>query len=338
MARTAVTPMGFARAMVLAYRQAGRDPAQALRQAQITPSQLQDPAARMSALQMETLSAAAMRELDDEALGWFSRRLPWGSHGMLVRASLTAPDLGLALARWCRHHALLVDDVRLVFTRDGPLARVCIDERRPLGPFREIALVTLLRQVHGVSCWWIDARIPLAGVAFPFAAPPHADAFDAMFPGPVRFGAPQASLAFDASYLDEPMRRDEAALQQMLQRGLALTVLPYRRERLLAQRVRTLLRTRVAELRDAAAVAAALHVSPRTLHRQLRDEGTSLQALKDEARRALAVALLQRTQRPVKQVAQAAGFRSEKSFARAFRQWTGQSPAELRGRAGPQEV
>ena len=28
-----------------------------------------------------------MQELDDEALGWFNRRLPWGSYGMLARAS-----------------------------------------------------------------------------------------------------------------------------------------------------------------------------------------------------------------------------------------------------------
>jgi AraC-like DNA-binding protein len=334
--RTAVTPIAFARCMVQAYRQAGRDPAEALRQARITPAQLRDPAARISAAQMETLSAAAMQALDDEALGWFGRRLRWGSHGMLVRASLTAPTLGLALARWCRHHGLLVDDVRLVLERDGGLTRVRIEEHRDLGAFREFCLVTLLRQVHGVACWWVDARIPPAEAAFPFAAPPHADAYGAMFPGPVRFGAGQASLAFEAAWLAEPMRRDEAALRQMLQRGLAITVLPYRRERLLAQRVRTLLATRVAELRDAAAVAAALHVSPRTLHRQLRAEGTSLQALKDEARRTLAEALLQRTQRPVKQVAQAAGFRSEKSFARAFRQWTGTTPAELRrGSAQP---
>jgi len=43
-----------------------------------------------------------------------------------------------------------------------------------------------------------------------------------------------------------------------------------------------------------------------------------------------AMHLLRRTARPVKQVAQAVGFRSEKSFARAFRDWTGESPAEYR--------
>ena len=41
----------------------------------------------------ELLSAAAMQELDDESLGAFSRQLPWGSYGLLARASLTAPTL-----------------------------------------------------------------------------------------------------------------------------------------------------------------------------------------------------------------------------------------------------
>ena len=81
-------------------------------------------------------------------------------------------------------------------------------------------------------------------------------------------------------------------------------------------------------------MAALLYVSPRTLHRQLKDEGASLQTLKDEVRQSHASELLLRTQRPIKQVAQAAGFRNEKSFMRAFKGWTGQSPAEFRRQGG----
>jgi AraC-like DNA-binding protein len=313
--------------MVAAYRQAGRDPAAALRQARITPAQLRRSDARIDALQMEQVSAAAMQELDDEALGWFSRRLPWGSYGMLCRASISAPDLGVALKRWCRHHRLLVEDVLLSLRVEGGTATLSIDEQARLGGFRELCLVTLLRSVHGFACWAVDSRIPLREVAFPFAAPPHHDAYPLMFPGPIRFSAPRAALVFDAAYLALPLRRDERALRTMLQRALPLTVRPYRRDRLLAQRVRELLRGGAG---TAAALAEALHVSVRTLHRQLRDEGSTLQALKDEVRRDTAIALLARSQRPVKQVAAAAGFRNPKSFARAFRQWTGMSPEQWR--------
>ncbi len=323
----ALTPMAFIRAMVAAYRAAGRDPAGALQEARIAPAQLRRADARIDALQMETFSARAMQELDDEALGWFSRRLPWGSYGMLCRASITAPDLGVALKRWCRHHRLLVDDVLLSLESAGDAATLAIDERVPLGEYRELALVTLLRSVHGFACWAIDSRIPLREAAFPFTAPPHADAYPAMFPGPVRFGAARTALVFDAAYLALPLRRDEPALRTMLQRALPLTVRPYRRDRLLAQRVRELLR---AGALTAPALAEALHVSVRTLHRQLRDEGLPLQALKDEVRRDTALALLARTQRPIKQVAAEAGFGSPKSFARAFRQWTGQTPEQWR--------
>src|SRR5690606_15507528 len=105
----AETPIAFIRAIVLGYRARGQDPASALRQAQIPESALTVPAARITAAQMETISALAMQELDDEALGWFSRRLPWGSYGMLARASRTSPTLEIALKRWCRHHRLLTD-------------------------------------------------------------------------------------------------------------------------------------------------------------------------------------------------------------------------------------
>ena len=48
-----------------------------------------------------------------------------------------------------------------------------------------------------------------------------------------------------------------------------------------------------------------------------------------------AIELLQRTRRPIKLVAQAAGFQNEKSFIRAFKGWTGHSPADYRRQATP---
>jgi AraC-like DNA-binding protein len=116
----------------------------------------------------------------------------------------------------------------------------------------------------------------------------------------------------------------------MLQNALPLTVLQYRRDRLLVQRVRQALATHAQLTHSAEALAALLHVSQRTLHRQLKEEGATLQGLKDEVRKSRAIELLQRTTRPIKQVAEAAGFQNEKSFIRAFKGWTGTTPAEFR--------
>jgi AraC-like DNA-binding protein len=94
--------------------------------------------------------------------------------------------------------------------------------------------------------------------------------------------------------------------------------------------VRELLHAHPGSAHTAEALAALLHLSSRTLHRQLHEEGLSLQALKDEVRQAQAMDQLRRSQRPIKQVALAVGFRNEKSFARAFRAWTGVTPGEFR--------
>ena len=327
---TAATPIGFVQAIVLAYERRGLSPAHALEQAQIAPSSVLIDTARITAWQMERISGAAMQELDDEALGWFSRRLPWGSYGMLARASLSAPSLGVALKRWCRHHGLIADDITLTLSTTGQTAQLSLAEHRELGALREFCLVSVLRNVLGVACWLIDSRIPLLGAQFPFSPPSHQDAYAVLFSGTTLFDTAPAAIRFDARYLALPLRRDEGALQQMLERALPLTVLPYRRDRLLVQRVRQALAAHPALTHSADALAALLHVSPRTLHRQLKEEGASLQALKDEVRRARAMALLLRTQRPIKQVAEAAGFQNEKSFMRAFKGWTGQSPAEFR--------
>ncbi len=323
------------RAILLAYERYGVDPSEVLRQGQITPEMLQSANARITAGQMEAISERAMRQLDDEALGWFGRKLPWGTLGMLCRASLPSPNLEVALKRWFRHHRLVADDLGLSLSAGGGRATVAIEEHRDLGAVREFCLVSYLRYVHGYACWAVDSRISLLEVGFPFPEPPHGDVYPLLFPGPVSFGADRAHFTFDARYLSLPQRRDDAALREMLRHALPLTVLQYRRDRLLVQRVRRLLAEHPADAHDAEEVARHLHLSTRSLHRHLRDEGASLQALKDEVRRARAVELLSRTERPVKQVANAVGVADEKAFSRAFKGWTGETPRAYRRRGGP---
>jgi len=328
----AATPIAFVEAILAGYAKYGVDPARAVQRSRIPPSALGDPAQRVTAAQFEALSWIAMQELDDEALGWFSRKLPWGAYGLLCRASITSATLGLALARWARHHRILIDDVRLALEMRDGMASLSIEEIGDLGPFREFALVTLLRYALGYACWALDEKIPLFEAAFPFAAPAHADVYRKLFSPTLRFDAPRAQISFDAAYLDRPLQRDEAALQKMLKRALPLTVLPYRRERDLRARVQQVLRMPNARLPGADDLAQGFNISTRTLHRQLSREGASLRALKRKEQMERAKETLLRSDQPIKRVAFAVGFRNEKAFTRAFKQWTGEAPGEFRAR------
>lgn len=322
--------MAFVRCVAAAYAQRGMAADGALQVAQIAPNQLRDDSARITALQMELLCAHAMRELDDEGLGWFSRRLPWGSYGLLARASISSPSLGLAMARWCRHHGLLTDDIALSLHGDGRVVTVQLQMARDLGDMQEFCVVSVLRNLLGFASWLVDARLPLFRASFPFAAPAHAQVYDLLFDAPVRFGAAHASLELDAQWLQLPVLRDEAALNTMLQRALPIQVRPYQPAQPLLQRVRQTLAAHPQCAHTAATLAAALHMAPRSLHRQLQQQGASLQQLKDDVRRARALHLLLRTEQPLKRVAQACGFAGEKSFIRAFHQWVGQAPGAYR--------
>ena len=324
--------MAFVQAILRAYAAQNKSPAKALEFAQITPSQAKKASAHITALQMERISSFAMHELNDEVLGCLSRQLPWGTYGMLVRASLTSPTLGVALKRWCRHHGLVADDIELsVEERDGK-AHIRLRELKDLGEQREFGVLSVLRNLYGVACWLVDSRITLEQVHFAFEAPVHQAVYPLMFQGPVLFGSatPISELVMNASYLALPLRRDEAALQRMLETALTLTVLQYRKDRLLLTQVKQALAMYPQDTHSAEDLAPLLNLSPRSLHRQLKEEGTSLQVLKDEVRHERAIELLQRTRKPIKQVAESAGFQNEKSFIRAFKQWTGQTPAAFR--------
>jgi AraC-like DNA-binding protein len=68
-------------------------------------------------------------------------------------------------------------------------------------------------------------------------------------------------------------------------------------------------------------VAAALHVSERTLQRHLRDEGTSFAAVLDDERRDLAAAWLDEGRLSRTEIAYLLGFSQPSSFSRAARRW-----------------
>lgn len=78
------------------------------------------------------------------------------------------------------------------------------------------------------------------------------------------------------------------------------------------------------------AVARAAGCSRQTLYRRLREEGASFESLVEKVRRRVALRLLRDPDLSVKEIAYRLGFAEPAAFSRAFKRWTGRSPAAWR--------
>lgn len=72
-------------------------------------------------------------------------------------------------------------------------------------------------------------------------------------------------------------------------------------------------------------------MSGRTLRRHLSERGASFQSLVNEVKARLAERHLSERRLAVGEIAYALGFSEPSAFHRAFKRWTGKTPAEFRG-------
>lgn len=77
-------------------------------------------------------------------------------------------------------------------------------------------------------------------------------------------------------------------------------------------------------------VAKRVFVSSRTLQRRLADESTNFRTLLLEVRREMAEKYIADKSMPLAEISYMLGFADTSSFSRAFKQWTGGSPALFR--------
>jgi len=330
-------PIAFVQGMLSGIRARGQaapvDATAALEDAGIAPALLDAPGARVTAEQYVALFALLMERLDDEALGFLSRRLKRGSFALMTRATLGAPTFEVALRRVAHTFGLLQDDLTLVLLHEGPLAGFGLRLNDRAAVQQNFLHELMLRVYWRLLAWLHGGRLAARRFDFGFELPPYADGYAKVFPGPLQFGQPCTAVWFDAGALQTPVHRDTQAKNVFLAAAPANVILPRLAEQAVSARVRSVLQQNRPAWTDLATAASSLHMSVSTLQRHLATEGTSFQSLKDQLRRDLAIVRLNTSTVPLAALAEELGFADSAAFQRAFKAWTGGAPGSYRRRA-----
>jgi AraC-like DNA-binding protein len=253
--------------------------------------------------------------------GWTLQYM--GLIGQLMKHS---PTLGDALRSFAVYHRLDCQGGAVFLVESKEAASLGYVVHQPGLDGIEFVYDTVM------ACGWnfirelIGPQSLLLKVVFARTRPSDMQPYRDYFRTRLQFDSDHTALYLPRRLLDQPVPGADAKLRREIESRLQsasaadLTVRLHRALRLL------LLNGDVSG--DHIAEQLAMH--RRTLHRRLKARGTTFQQVLDDVRWDLSRQLLGLTMLPLDRVASATGYADTSTFVRAFRRWSGTTPARWR--------
>ena len=297
----------------------------------LTPQMLADGDARISAAQFCVAWAEALRLTGNRALPLaIAGATPPGAFGIVEYVCRSAPTLGEALRQWVRYLNLLDDAVTVGLAIDGDRAclRVERESEAPAPASHELCWALVARYARELSL----QPFRITAVELAHRAPDDVAAFRAWFDAPVVFDAETTQLVMPAAALEANLASSDPALLAILTRAAdELAKQATSDPPLIAQVKRAIHDALRSDEAHVEVVAQRLGMTPRSLQRRLKDDGTSFQAVREDVRRALAQRYLD-DGLAIAEISFLLGFSEPAAFHRAFRRWHGTTPHSFRTR------
>jgi AraC-like DNA-binding protein len=250
-----------------------------------------------------------------------------GPVGFLMQS---APNLRVALGIGTRQFRLHNPGGTIAYTESGSfctfsytiLGRGHVGDEQALD-MALAGMFIVMRTLCGNS--WQPTEVHLA-----HSRPRNLAPFRRLFQAPLVFDSEETALVFRSQWLDRPLATSDPFLHVLMKQYVRDTELVPGEE--LSVQLRRVLPSLITRGHATPAKAARrLDLGVRTLNRRLEEEGLCFSQLHDESRYSLARQLLRFTRMPVGQVASSLAYANASAFTRAFRRWSGESPARWRG-------
>lgn len=314
-------------------------PAEAMRLAAGLPAELPaDANARVPAIHLEKLVCAGFALTRDPLVGLrlseYANPTGFGVLGYIRQACATLQEV---IDMTMRYEALVSDIGRTSLLHQPGVTLWCWDCKTDNPLFRRQATEYLL------GCWRaIQIRMltappqPILRVSLrhePPADPSLVAEYERVFGCPVYFNQPVSALVLPNDALKQPLAHPDAALQQVLEQHALQLIGRRDQPRSFIDRARMHLQVLLQQGDGSReALAEAMGMSGRNLHRQFEREGGSYRQLHDELRLEMAQRYLAGSAETIDGVAARLLFGGSQSFIRWFRLASGETPGQYRKR------
>ncbi len=315
-------------------RAAGLDTERLLRKAEIAPEQLSSPKGRIELEKVVLLQRYCNGVLKDEAAGNLGAPLRPGYFRYMMLSAVHAGNLVAALQRCCEYFNLFENTFHFkMMTQSGQTEfRLEMVNDTPLRtPY---AVDFVLSSVHRFLGWLGNHRLILNQVNHTFSPPGYRDEYRYTYYGaPVLFNQPYNSWTLETKYLDQAIVQNEATVEAYMRRAPLDLYLPLDAGGEATEQVRTRIwqgfsnHSLAPSLED---IARDCGLTPQTLRRRLKAEGTLFQTVKGQVRRDIAIHHLGKNEHSIEAIAAKAGYSEPSAFIRAFKIWTGFTPLQFR--------
>jgi AraC-like DNA-binding protein len=317
----------FAKVLV----RAGHDVEAWLRPHGLTAALLTERELRLSHRVAAALVREAVALTGDSALGLRAAGcVEPGDFDVVEYAAANCANAGEAMRLAGRIIALMHEGISMQLDAEGPLAALRIRELpgvERVPAFIEFVFASFL--AYGSRSLGHRTRPLCVDLAHP--GPADRTDYEQIF-RQVRFDAPEHVMWIKAAALELPhCASDRSLLQILTSHADGLLQQLARRPMSFAERTRDAIARELSAGHVVAEhIARRLAVSLRTFHRRLAEEGTSHGALVDDVRRSEAMRHLAGGSFSIAEISFLLGFAHPNAFHKAFKRWTGTTPAHYR--------
>jgi AraC-like DNA-binding protein len=291
---------------------------------------LEDPRAALSREAWLALLDRARKLTGEPAIGvHLGLQMRISAFGFLGFTAMSAPTLGDALALATQFAPVITNAFELRLHVVEGTAAFVVGEKVAFGGVRDVVLTSVLVGLAKIGSSLVGRDLPVS-IDLVISEPPYYARFAHVLP-PIRFDQPVNQLVAEAKVMGWKLATADKIALRLAREQCVRELDALCSQDLLVDRVRRLLPTDDG-FRAVGQVAAAVHMSTRTLKRRLAEQGITYSSLVDAERRDKALLLLRAGDPSVNEVARQLGYSALSAFIRAFHRWTGTTPTEYRRR------